>query len=1003
MTSQKDQIQTLIAEIDKVLQKPSTRLPWVMSGETTQQRRVLERVRSYLVSLQQKMAVDEQFSQARTKSNLSTYDIQYQPTQATDYTRAPIAPISSSQDEAARQILQAVVQEMNQLRTSLTQPLQADLEALRQQRESLVQEIRQLEAQRQHYSLAQQQANQQKIISEFLQVLMGRLQDSLAQQVAQTLSTLQSQTPYELNPSEPIALSGRGATNQPLLNPGQRLEQLQMLQARSDQLLMSLDSTLSVVFEALQRNVQSYQESLSTGLERMHGLGQQGEVMFTALVSHLAQQLGREASSFLHSSLPTPELTAGEPSSAAPAQLASTSPTEVNSPTPPPTEFETPRVASPKQPQPPASPSTSAERIPLDLPYAGAELRRDSDRSLLPDLAPGLDPELGGVDSLEDLNLEDLDLTDVNLDDELDTLLDVDLSSAETDLATSADPLLDTLPQPSTQPAQKQPVAFPNATASASELEFLEQLDIALHQEDESAPVVSSSTADATEIGLDLEDWGGAVSNPVAEGSDATTGPMLETDDLYASLFGENDLDHSTEDVAPIELDAATFSEPTSSAIADLSATFDAVDVADVVAEPAAAAEVQPAQSNPEFASESSDLLEELTDATPETSTELLFPAETPSADVFGRTQSDETVTTLEDFLFADAPEPGEPGVDEVTPELLDSTLSSEAIAAQSAALVTPEVSEVPEALDVTDPAALSFEEFQSSFIDESESSDPLVELAELLGDAEVVEMSSSAATASTGFPSAPTQSSIEELETENERLLSELSLQDIPELSVNNAANTLEDTYVPAAPEEYLIASQDDVGDEAESSLWLDENLDENIVQQLNEDLFSWGGTEPPTTPLASLVPKSQAWDNLTLEDFVETLPETLPPVEPETSSALSSEALSNDLSTFWEDSELPSVPTETASDLTLDEFDLLVDPPAATTPAQAPAEAVLPTPQVPKQQPTELDTQDLTLDDAFVDFLEATSQLDVDSSDRNSAPSNPSNPELDAKKKIQ
>lgn len=175
MTSQKDQIQTLIAEIDKVLQKPSTRLPWVMSGETAQQRRVLERVRSYLVSLQQRMAADEQFSQARTKSNLSTYDIQYQPTQATDYARAPIAPIASSQDEAARQILQAVVQEMDHLRTSLTQPLQADLEALRQQRESLVQEIRQLEAQRQHYSLAQQQANQQKNYQRILAGVDGAL------------------------------------------------------------------------------------------------------------------------------------------------------------------------------------------------------------------------------------------------------------------------------------------------------------------------------------------------------------------------------------------------------------------------------------------------------------------------------------------------------------------------------------------------------------------------------------------------------------------------------------------------------------------------------------------------------------------------------------------------------------------------------------------------------------------------------------------------------------
>ncbi|HEY9807475.1 MAG TPA: hypothetical protein V6D04_12960, partial [Candidatus Obscuribacterales bacterium] len=505
-------------------------MPWVMSGETAQQRRVLERVRSFLVSLQQKMAVDEQFSQTRTKSNLSTYDIQYQPNQAIDYPRPAIAPVGNTQDEAARQILQAVVQEMDHLRTSLTQPLQADLEALRQQRESLMQEIRQLESQRQHYSLAQQQANQQKIISEFLQVLMGRLQDSLAQQVAQTLSTLQTQTPYELNSNEPIALGGRGTADQPLLNPGQRLEQLQMLQARSDQLVMNLDSTLSVVFEALQRNVQSYQESLSTGLERMHGLGQQGEVMFTALVSHLAQQLGREASSFLHSSLPTPELASGQTSSSTSAQLTSVSPAQVD-PAPP--------AAPPDRPPTQAAPNRNLEPAPLDLPYAGAELQRESDR---PSTSEPLLPELDDVEGLEDLNLEDLDLADVDLSDELDTLLDVDLSPTDSDQAAPASlvdqDLLSATTSSSAQSAQNPPVVLPNAATSASELEFLEQLDIALHQEDE--PEFEAGPA-TTEL-LDLEDWGGETTSQPTAAFATTTEPEAETDDLYASLFGEDDV-----------------------------------------------------------------------------------------------------------------------------------------------------------------------------------------------------------------------------------------------------------------------------------------------------------------------------------------------------------------------------------------------------------------------------------------------------------------------------
>jgi len=53
------------------------------------------------------------------------------------------------------------------------------------------------------------------------------------------------------------------------------------------------------VFEALQANLESYQASLGQGLENMHGLSQQSEAMFVALVNHLAELLGREASSYV--------------------------------------------------------------------------------------------------------------------------------------------------------------------------------------------------------------------------------------------------------------------------------------------------------------------------------------------------------------------------------------------------------------------------------------------------------------------------------------------------------------------------------------------------------------------------------------------------------------------------------------------------------------------------------------------------------------------------------
>ncbi|NJN86053.1 MAG: hypothetical protein HC881_06715 [Leptolyngbyaceae cyanobacterium SL_7_1] len=117
---------------------------------------------------------------------------------------------------------------------------------------------------------------------------MGRLQENLTGQVAQMLTNLETETASSRSLSEAVS------PYPTVLTPRQRLEHLQMLQAQSDQLLLKLDSTLQVIFESLQTNVQSYQDSLSQGLDKMHSMGQQGEAMFAALVNRLAQQLGRK-------------------------------------------------------------------------------------------------------------------------------------------------------------------------------------------------------------------------------------------------------------------------------------------------------------------------------------------------------------------------------------------------------------------------------------------------------------------------------------------------------------------------------------------------------------------------------------------------------------------------------------------------------------------------------------------------------------------------------------
>ena len=110
--------------------------------------------------------------------------------------------------------------------------------------------------------------------------------DALREEV-KFLSAL-AQTPDPKTPASSSALV-------PTLAPDTRqIEQLSALHDRTDFLLSSMDSSLQMAFTSMQKNVEVYQTTLHQGLDRMHNLGYQGEVLFSALINHLAQQMGRE-------------------------------------------------------------------------------------------------------------------------------------------------------------------------------------------------------------------------------------------------------------------------------------------------------------------------------------------------------------------------------------------------------------------------------------------------------------------------------------------------------------------------------------------------------------------------------------------------------------------------------------------------------------------------------------------------------------------------------------
>ncbi|MEH2403939.1 hypothetical protein [Nostoc sp.] len=352
MTSSADEIQKLIADIDNLLASAGKRLSRFLPGQTQEPKEVLERIRNFLVRLQEKEALESGIpnqSSEEPPSPLLTKFIDH------GYNQYALPPLEFSQEESTVEVGQ-----LKSEFSSLIEPLRSELELLLQERATLIQEIRQLEQKRlQNYSLAQQLTNQEQIITEFLQVLMSRLVPTLTPFIAQT---------GENSTSSLGGINHATSGTQPLLESPDRVQQLTQLARELDQRLLSLDGTVNVVFEALQRNINTYDESLSQALARMHSKGMQSEQLMTSFLNnftqHLQQQSPSSQPSFLGGESETP------PSLANPAEIS----TEV-----------APQPLEPIQPETSSSPTINFEQqdttLTKDLDAVLLQLGLDSSQS----------------------------------------------------------------------------------------------------------------------------------------------------------------------------------------------------------------------------------------------------------------------------------------------------------------------------------------------------------------------------------------------------------------------------------------------------------------------------------------------------------------------------------------------------------------------------------------------------------------------------------------------
>ncbi|MHC5855648.1 hypothetical protein [Nostoc sp.] len=281
MTSSTDEIQKLIADIDNLLASGGKRLSRFFSGQAQEPKEVLERIRDFLVRLQKKEALENGIpnqSSEESRPPLLTKFIDR------DRNQYPLPQLSPSQEQS-----NVDAGQLKNEFSRLIQPLRSELELLLQERANLIQEIRQLEQKRlQNYSLAQQLTNQEQMITEFLQVLMSHLVPTLTPLVGKT---------GENSASSSGEINHATSATQPFLESPDSVERLTQLARDLDQRLLSLDGTVNVVFEALQRNINTYYESLSQALARMHSQGMQGEQLMASFLNNLTQHLQQESPS----------------------------------------------------------------------------------------------------------------------------------------------------------------------------------------------------------------------------------------------------------------------------------------------------------------------------------------------------------------------------------------------------------------------------------------------------------------------------------------------------------------------------------------------------------------------------------------------------------------------------------------------------------------------------------------------------------------------------------
>ena len=173
---------------------------------------------------------------------------------------------------AAENALWDVVEDLENLQQNVLRSLQEDVKRLETEKTRLSNDIHKLLEEKEHLQQSRQITEQQVLIRQLAEVLAKHI----SSQLQSSLKTLATQA-VEHNPSDQAALQNTQLGN----NAVNEIEQ------NVNNMLDSLDDTVTIAFSSLLQELKNYQGDLSQQLSRMYSQQQQGEVILAEFVNRL--------------------------------------------------------------------------------------------------------------------------------------------------------------------------------------------------------------------------------------------------------------------------------------------------------------------------------------------------------------------------------------------------------------------------------------------------------------------------------------------------------------------------------------------------------------------------------------------------------------------------------------------------------------------------------------------------------------------------------------------